>query len=1133
MDAAAKKLNRSFYSMAATSFLGAFNDNTFRWMMTMFLIARHPEKATSVMAIGGAIFVIPFLLFTPFAGNLADRVSKNAIMVVVKIVEVGVMVLGCVAFLSSYDWPVYAILFLMSTQSAFFGPSKYGIIPELIENEQLSKGNGIVEMLSYVAIITGTGLGLTLSKIADSNYLWVSTVPIAIALAGIATSLLIKRTPAAGGAQRASVMPLRDVYRTIADISSDKNLIMTVFASAFFLFIGAFVQINILSYGMKMLYLGQEEAGYIFLLSALGIGLGSLLSAKISGRGIEMGLVPIGAIGLTVTLLAIGLMPANIIAACIVLFGVGLSGGLFIVPVHSFIQYQAPHEKLGKVIAASNFIGWVGVLLAAVLSWVFSDLLKMSPAQIFTVLGLATLALTIMTVILVPHLVIRAICVALTHVFYRIKPCDEHNVPLKGGVLIICNHVSWADAFLLSATQKRSIRFVMDREIYSKPYWKFLLDLIQTIPISENDPPKQLVRSLRQARQAMDDGDIVCMFAEGTITRTGLVNTFKSGLEKVLRGTEFSVVPAYIGGAWGSVFSYYRGKLFGSFPGKFPRPISIYFGEAMASDSSTWQIRQKVVELSSTYFRDLKSSRKSLAETFVRMVRGNWYKRCMADGIGDEINCGQALAKSIALSKKIDTLAGDTENIGILLPPSVAGSITNIAVTLMGKTSVNLNYTVSDEARAYAVEQCGIKCIVSSRQFLEKLKLEPMPETVFIEDIISEISGGEKLSALLKALFLPRRMLLSIKGRKFSPDDPATIIFSSGSTGTPKGIVLSHHNILSNVEAVRVILTMSSEDNVCAVLPLFHSFGYTCGLWLPIAVGASVVCIPNPLDAKLVGASAAAHGSTIIFAPPTFLMGYLRRVAPDDFKTMRIVGAGAEKLKLSLAEAFKKRFDKNILEGYGATELSPVAALNIPDIEMDGVFQVGQKPGTVGRPLPGVAVEIVDPTTLEPLGPNAEGLIMIKGPNVMSGYLNRDDLTEKAIIDGWYDTGDIGKLDDDGFLMITDRLARFSKIGGEMVPHLAIEEAILGELKTHEQIIAVTSIPDEKKGEQLVVLYTPDAPSVEKLCGIIDNSSLPNIFKPKQANYIKIDEMPLLGSGKLDIMKLRKIATEVKSGSGS
>jgi acyl-[acyl-carrier-protein]-phospholipid O-acyltransferase/long-chain-fatty-acid--[acyl-carrier-protein] ligase len=1071
---------------------------------------------------------VPFLIFTPFAGNLADRISKRAIMVAVKIVELGIMILGCLAFMSGYDWPVYGILFLMSTQSAFFGPSKYGIIPELIDNDQLSKGNGIVEMLSYVAIIVGTGLGLTLSKMADSEYLLVSTVPIAIAVIGIATSLLIKRTPPAGATQRASLIPLRDVYRTIADIGSDRNLVMTVFASAFFLFIGAFVQINILSYGMKTLELAQEEAGYIFLLSAFGIGLGSLLSAKISGRGIEMGLVPVGALGLTATLFVIGLMPASITGACIVLFALGLSGGLFIVPVHSYIQYKAPREKLGKVVAASNFVGWVGVLLAAVLSWVFADLLNMSPTLIFVLLGLVTLAVTILTVFLVPHLIIRAICVALTHVAYRIKACNVDNVPLKGGVLIICNHVSWADGFLLSATQQRPIRFVMDREIYSRTRLKPLLDIIRVIPISENDPPKQLVRSLRQARQAVDDGDIVCMFAEGTLTRTGLVNAFKSGFEKVLRGTEFSVIPAYIGGAWGSIFSYYRGKLFGRFTGKFPRPISIYFGEPMPSNSTTWQIRQKVLELSSTYFNDLKSGRKSLAETFVRMARGNWSKRCIADGTGDDISYGKALVKAIALSDKIQALSGGTDNIGILLPPSIGGTLTNIAVTMLGKTSVNLNYTVTHEGRMYAVDQCGIKCVISSRSFLEKAKLEQLPGTVFLEDIVAGITSNEKILAILKARFIPRKMLVKTKSRRFSPDDPATIIFSSGSTGTPKGVVLTHHNILSNVEAVRVILAMGSEDNVCAVLPLFHSFGYTCGLWLPVAVGGSVACIANPLDAKLVGESVAAHSSTIIFAPPTFLMGYMRRVEPDDFKTLRVVGAGAEKLKLRLAEAFEKRFGTSILEGYGATELSPVAALNIHDVEIDGVYQVGRKLGTVGRPLPGVAVDIVDPSTLAPLGPNTEGLIMVKGPNVMAGYLNRDDLTEKAIIDGWYDTGDIGKLDDDGFLSITDRLARFSKIGGEMVPYLAIEEVIFDALKMHEQVVAVTSIPDEKKGEQLVVLYTDDAPSAEKLCEIVDSSNMPNIFKPKRANYIKVDEMPLLGSGKLDIIKLRKIATEIK-----
>ena len=1117
--------------MASTTFLGALNDNIFRWLMTFFLIARAgTENSTTIISIGGIAFVTPFLIFTALAGSLADRISKRTIIVTVKFIELGIMTLGCFAFLADQDWPLYAVLFLMAAQSAFFAPCKYGIIPELIDRDTLSKANGLIEMFTYVAIIAGTSVAIALSKFAslylNNNYGLACVAVVIISILGIITSLFINRTPPAGSNERASANILGDVYRTLKGISSDRDLLMTVFASAFFLFIGSFVQQNTIPYGTQQLHLSNEGAGFIFLTMALGIGTGSILAARFSGRGIEMGLIPLGAIGLAVCLGIMGIFSLNVTAACIVVFLLGISGGLFIVPVHAFIQARTPHEKLGKVIAASNFIGWVGVLLSSIVLMFFAKVLMLNPKQIFFMLGLIMALATAYTIAKFPELAIRILCIVVTRVVYRISTIDAHNVPQKGPALLVCNHSSWADALMLSAKIQRPIRFIMNRELYSKWFMKPFMDKLGVIPISRRDHPKQIIESFKQARQALEDGWIVCIFAEGTITRTGLPNPFKSGFEKILKGLDVPIIPAYIGGAWGSVFSYYHGRVFGAFPRKFPRPISVYFGRQLAADSNAFQIRQKVIELSSDYFNDLKASRRSLAETFISTARSKYNRKCIADDTGRGLTYGKTLISSLALSKKIQPLSPSSDNVGILLPPSMGAALSNIAVSLLGKTSVNLNYTVSAQARQYAVDQCGIDCIITSKKLVEKLDVEADDKFVFVEDIISQITLKDKLIAFLKSIFVPRRLLTKATGKKFSADSPATIIFSSGSTGTPKGIVLSHHNILSNIEAIRYILKVDHHDNLCAVLPMFHSFGFTCGLWLPMAVGCSVTFIANPLDAMLVGKSVYKHKSTVLFAPPTFLSAYVRRVEPSQFQSLRIVAAGAEKLKQNLASAFQQRFSIPILEGYGATELSPVAAFNIPNVPGDDFEHIGCKSGTVGHPLPGVSVRIVDPSTAQTLLPDTDGLIQVKGPNVMTGYLNDPERTQKVLIDGWYNTGDIGKLDSDGFITITDRLARFSKIGGEMIPHLAIEEIITNHLDTHEQLVAVTGVPDEKKGEQIVVLYEKDAGPAQKLRQIVDDSDLPNIFKPRPDNYIEIEKLPLLGSGKLDIMKLRNIASE-------
>ena len=496
----------------------------------------------------------------------------------------------------------------------------------------------------------------------------------------------------------------------------------------------------------------------------------------------------------------------------------------------------------------------------------------------------------------------------------------------------------------------------------------------------------------------------------------------------------------------------------------------------------------------------------------------------------------------------INKLTEPDEKVGILLPPSAGGALVNLAVTISGKVAVNLNYTAGQDARSFAVEQCGIKCVISSRRFMEKAGIsDALDGVVFLEDIAVGISSLAKIKAYLKARFLP--MALLAKGLRHCGDDLAAIIFSSGSSGRPKGVMLSHHNIISNIEAVRMVVQLRSDDNLCGVLPFFHCFGFNCGLWLPLISGVSVSFVANPLDGPLVGQSVRENRSTILFTPPTFLLNYIRRVNREDFSSLRLVVGGAEKLKKHLADMFEDKFGIRPLEGYGATELSPVVALNIPDVQADGVYQVGNKEGSVGHPVPGVAAKISSLETKESLDVGKEGLLLVKGPNVMLGYLNpvrdtpkgdghrrrpvsngmnMEDKTDEVLKDGWYNTADLAKIDADGFITITDRLSRFSKIGGEMVSHVGVEEVFLNALGTSEQLVAVTAVPDDKKGEELIVLYIPQAGTAEKLHEIIANSSLPNISRPHRNNYIRIESMPTLGSGKLDVVRLREIALSSK-----
>ncbi|MBW8034960.1 MAG: MFS transporter [Planctomycetes bacterium] len=1124
MSALDTRLGRSFGFLNVTQFLGAFNDNVFKLLLIMFLTADlDPESVSNVIAIAGIWFVVPFLLFTAFAGTLADCFSKRTIVVFVKVAEILVMLAACIAFAFASRYALYAVLFAMAMQSAFFGPSKYGIVPELVRSNQLSKANGFLEGCTYLAIVGGTAFGLALAEISDGHYAIVTLACLVIAIAGFVTSLFVKKTPVMGSKSKASLFFVRDIYRTLTGIRKDRDLLLAVFASAYFMLLAAFIYNNLIPYGMSVFELNQMRSGRLFVVVAVGIGIGSFIAGKISGRKVEPGLIPMGAIGLTVTSFLLGFIGESKSMAVIMILLMGISAGLFVVPIHAFIQLRSPAEKRGRILAASGFLGWVGVLCASGLIILFTNVFEVTSQQLFIILSVMTLVLTVITVVLLPDFLVRFLVLLLTRICYKIKIKGLENVPEDGGVLLVSNHVSWADAVILSATQQRRIRFVMDKAIYEGHWLRWVFKLMKVIPISPKDSPKKLIASFREARAAMDEGDIVCIFAEGAITRHGMLLAFKGGYQRIIKGTDYSIVPAYIGGAWGSIFSYYRGKLLAGLPKKFPYPVSVHFGKPMPPHSTSSAIRLGVMELSCDYFEQLKRNRRSLGESFISSARKHWRRHCIADSTSKRLRYGQTLTAAFAVSEKLKSLTSEHRCVGILLPPSAGGVLANIAVALLNKISVNLNYTVSPHLRASSIAQCDIKCVISSRAFLEKAKItEEIKGLVFIEDIIKQIGSMDKFSAFLKARFVPKKLLACAKSN--CGDEIATIIFSSGSTGNPKGVMLTHHNILSNVECMRLVFRVQTNDDLCAVLPFFHSLGFTCTLWLPITSGVSATYIANPIDAKTVGECVRKNKSTLLFAPPTFLIGYIRRIDREDFASFRQVVAGAEKLKQKLMDSFEKKFGIKLLEGYGATELSPVATLNVPNIEIEGVFQTGAKPGTVGHPLPGVAAKVVDLETGELLDVDQVGLLKIKGPNVMAGYLDMPEMTKKVLRDGWYDTGDVASIDEDGFVTIKDRLSRFSKIGGEMVPHVGIEEAYLKGLATHEHIVAVTGVPDEKKGEELVVLYLQEAGGPEKLHEIITNSDLPNIWKPRRSNYIKIDKMPVLGSGKLDIMKLRKMA---------
>ena len=1110
------KLPTGLSALNATQFLGAMNDNILKLLIIFFLIqSQGVHRAGIITATTGAAFVLPFLLFSAPAGCLADRFSKSRITVMVKAFEVLVTAFAVLAFALQQELVLYLLLFLMAAQSAFFAPAKYGIIPELAPRDELSRANGLIESFTFLAIIFGTTLASALTQAASGRFWLPACFCLAISVAGFFSSLRLPKVAAVAPDRPIRLFP-SEIFRTLRHIHNDRWLMLAMVGLAWFWLVGAFAQLNLIGYGIQQLGLSEVYSNYLFLASALGIAAGSLLAARLSGRDVEFGIVPLGAIGLALAPVLLHNAPPHLptVLATIVLFGV--SAGLFSLPLQTFIQMRAEAAMRGEVLAASSFINWIGILIASGLTLLFSGPLNLSAAQGFSIIGVMTLTLTLLTIRYLPDFLLRFVALVLMKLLYRIRVDGRENVPLDGPALLVANHVSWIDALLLIATQTRRIRFVMDRSIYDSPALSPLFRLMGVIPVSARDGVAGFKEFIRSTRQVLDEGYLVCIFAEGEITRHGSLNAFRPGFARIAQASGVPIIPAYIGGAWGNIFSYARNRRL--YLQRYP--MHILFGTPLAADQ-TARVRTAVMELSVRFYEARKTQRLPLADAFVNTARSNWGQPAVNDTTGKGMTYGRLLAGALLVKNRLrPVLSGN--NVGVLLPPSVAGFTANIALTLLGRVPVNLNYTASREAFASALEQAGISSVITSQKVLERLPDLPMPgQIILLEELMAGLGTLEKLKALTAARLMPRRALCSTRP---APDDTATIIFSSGSTGTPKGVMLSHHNILSNIESLRAVFQPDQHDRVAAVLPLFHSLGFTGTLWLPLLSGFSASCHSNPLEATQVVKLVRNERATILIATPTFLSAYLRKAEPEDFSSLRLVITGAEKLKTELANAFAEKFGLRPLEGYGATELSPVISLNIPDVEIGGVRQKGQLPGSVGRPIPGVAVRIVDPDSSELLADGQPGLIEVAGPNLMTGYLGKPDETAKVIRDGWYNTGDIGYINDEGFVVITDRLARFSKIAGEMIPHGAVEERMLATLASTDLLLAVTAVPDEKKGERIAVVYDQGQLDEAKVKQAIEQAELPNLWKPSL--LVPAEAIPLLGSGKLDLKGLKKLAEE-------
>jgi acyl-[acyl-carrier-protein]-phospholipid O-acyltransferase/long-chain-fatty-acid--[acyl-carrier-protein] ligase len=1116
--------HRGFQPFLWTQFLGAVNDNLFKIVVTMLAVGGASAASEGrAVALVGALFILPFLLFSGYAGQLADAFSKRTVLVVTKMLEVVVMGLGLVALAAGHLEAAYAVLFLMALHSTFFSPAKYGILPETLPESELSRANGLLEMSTFVAIVIGTAAGGFLFDVWRDRLWLIGALALVLAVVGLASSVGIRRVPAAAPHQRIDWNPFGEIRDGMVRLWGDRVLWPTVIGLSYFWFLGALLQQLVILFGTRTMDLDPGWIGILTTFAAIGIGVGSIAAGRLSGDKVELGLVPIGAFGMGVFSMALAASGSTFAGASLSLTMIGFSGGLFAVPLNAMLQQRPDPAEKGRLLATNNFLNVIGILLASAVLWATTDILQLSPERVFLIGGILTIAGSVYVLARVPEFFVRFTLWLLTHTIYRIRIVGQQHVPSRGPALLVCNHLSHVDGFLVGACVQRFVRFMVYRPYYEHPMLRWFLSRIHAIPVAAGrDAPA----SLERARQELEAGHVVCIFAEGQISRTANLLPFRRGLERIAGGLDVPIIPVYIDRIWGSIFSFERGRFFWKWPRRIPYRVTVAFGAALPSTASAPEVRLAVMELGCDSSGDRHGERHTLAGAFIRTAKRRWRSFCMADSTGRSLTFGQTLVSALLLDGWLRRHAADQENIGLLLPGSIGGALANLGTAIAGKTAVNLNFTAGPQNMAYAVEHARIRTILTSRRFLAKAEIAETPGMVMLEDVIGGFSSTAKLRALAVARLVPAWLLVRLHGRRSRADRPAAIIFSSGSTGVPKGVQLTHRNLLSNVHSIAQVFDMRPQDVMIGVLPFFHAFGYTGTLWFPLVTGFGAAYHPNPMDAKTIGDLTARHRGTILMSTPTFCSSYLRKCEPSQFANLRYVVVGAEKLRSSLADAFREKFGVELLEGYGCTEMAPVVAANVPDVDHRGVRQKGSRAGTVGHTLPGVAAKVVDPETFE--GPlfERDGLLLVKGPNRMAGYLNDAERTAEVVRDGWYVTGDIASMDEDGFIRITDRLSRFSKLGGEMVPHLRIEESIAAALAEPHTCV-VTAVPDESRGERLVVFFTDPAMTAHALWERLCQTDLPRLWLPKREDMHHVQEIPTLGTGKTDLRRVKQMAMEV------
>ncbi len=1123
--------SRRFLPLFVTLFLGAGNDNLFKNAIAVLVLYRIAEQASLdgqiLVTVAAGIFILPFFLFSATGGQLADKLDKSILIRAVKLAEVIIMSLGAVALFTGNITFMLGVLFLMGTQSAFFGPVKYSILPVHLNEDELIGGNALLEAGTFMAILLGTIAG-GLLVLTENGVAIVSTGIVGVALIGLVASFSIPRAEAPDPGLTINPNLMSETWATIRRATRERAIFLSILGISWFWLVGATLLTQFPNLAKSVFNADNQVVTLLLVVATVGIALGSLLCDSLLKGEVSARYVPFAAFGMSIFLFDLYLACPEPGAAAGPLIGIGtflgsagnwrvlfdifavtVCGGIFTVPLYAILQSRSGEAERSRVIAGNNIVNALFMVVGAITAAVMLGF-DFTVPQLIVVMAVVNGVVTVYVCGLLPDAVVKAFLISLLKLCYRVEVRGLENYAKAGKrAVVVVNHVSFLDAVLLAAFLPVKPMFAVKTYMAEKWWMKAQLRLVDFFPMDPTNPmaTKSLIKAIREDRHCV-------IFPEGRITVTGALMKVYEGPGMIADKAEAMVVPVRIDGVQFSPFSRLRGKVRIRWfpkvtitilePRRFEIPAHIV-GRARRRLAGI-----KLYDVMSDMIFETCDRRKTLFEALLDARAVNGRKQPIAEDVErDPIGCGQLILGSLVLGRQLVPSTKKGEYVGVMLPNSVGALMAFFALQAFGRVPAMLNFSTGTKNMIAALTAARIKTVLTSRRFIETAQMTETIESlgahaeiVYLEDLKDRISLVDKAWGAISAPFAR-----SIHKRlRIGADDPAVVLFTSGSEGTPKGVVLSHANLLANRYQLAARIDFNPTDIVFNALPIFHSFGLTGGTLLPIFSGVKIFLYPSPLHYRIVPALVYDTDATIMFGTDTFLAGYARVAHPYDFYSVRYVFAGAEKVKQETRQAWADKFGLRILEGYGTTETSPILSTNTP---------LHFKPGTVGRFMPGIEHR------LEPVpGIDVGGKLIVSGPNIMLGYLRAEHPgVLEPPVDGLYDTGDIVSIDSEGFVTIVGRVKRFAKIAGEMVSLSAVEGTANAVWPGHRH--AVVSIPDARKGEQLVLVTDKPDADRDDLLNYAKDQGISELMVPKTIHAV--DEIPVLGTGKVNYVGIMEL----------